>query len=457
MARTYAHTAVYAGLMSMVVMAHPTSAFAQVTIQQTSAQTTLVPAAYAQVAHAQAQLPLPNLADLPQIDPQQVLPFSVGVIVGAALCAGIVMGSDALTKRAAEKNRAQAENDITNEQPAIAARAAHEFTDGRAYTPSHAARGWDQAQDPSATQVARASHATNDYEQIAENKARVAAARERKEVRKRGVGSVLLERLGAGFGANMMDGLPVIPRADGTIADVGTSWWHASVDKSTMREGFSDFEMPTVWETAQMEEAELTAAAKRSGVWSSVATTSQGRTAPSSMSEAQVREGGKRRFFSADDEVNNGAHTVQEADASSGQVSEQVYGQASEQGIVDDDLWQSAMAAMDGLSREESPFEFADVVGAGESLDDPDDLESPTMFIPFRTPAGHPEVVDTESYISYILEDEFSKLESQSVKRTAKNYLKVIEGGTTRVMAERKKSGGAHYVPKHMKPQAQEA
>lgn len=370
MARTSAHKAVYAGLLSMVVVAHPTA--------------------------NPKIMALPSMAELPIPDMQQVLPFSAGVVFGAALCAGIVLGSDALAKRAAEKSRSKAENDLTHAEPSIAADAQHEFSDGRSYVPSHAARGWEQAQDPSQTQVARASHSTNDYEQIAENKARVAAARERKEARRRGVGSVLLERLGAGFGSNMMDGLPVIPRADGTIADVGTSWWHASVDKNAMREGFSDFEMPTVWETAQMEEAELAAVAQRKQV--------------------------------ASDEPR----------------------------IVDDELWQSAMSAMEGLSHEDAPFEFADVVGTADSLDDPDDLESPTTFIPFRTPAGHPEVVDTESYISYILEDEFSKLESQSVKRTAKNYLKVIEGGTTRIIEYRKKQHSTHYVPRHMKPQPQQ-
>lgn len=44
---------------------------------------------------------------------------------------------------------------------------------------------------------------------------------ERQANRKRGVFSLLSERLGS----NMMNDIPVIERADGTVADIGTSWW----------------------------------------------------------------------------------------------------------------------------------------------------------------------------------------------------------------------------------------
>lgn len=44
---------------------------------------------------------------------------------------------------------------------------------------------------------------------------------ERQANRKRGVFSLLSERLGS----NMMNDIPVIERADGTVADIGASWW----------------------------------------------------------------------------------------------------------------------------------------------------------------------------------------------------------------------------------------
>lgn len=76
------------------------------------------------------------------------------------------------------------------------------------------------APEPKATR-----HGTLDYEQVAENYVRSNESKQRREHRSRGVRAVLSERLGD----NIMQGLPVIERADGSTTDIGTSWWDTAV------------------------------------------------------------------------------------------------------------------------------------------------------------------------------------------------------------------------------------
>ena len=71
------------------------------------------------------------------------------------------------------------------------------------------------------------SHATDDYGQIAENYVNRITFRERMARRAEGVAAALSGRIGSG----MMDGLPVIERADGSVGDVGTSWWTTEVGR----------------------------------------------------------------------------------------------------------------------------------------------------------------------------------------------------------------------------------
>lgn len=54
---------------------------------------------------------------------------------------------------------------------------------------------------------------------------------ERQRNRRRGVRSLLTERLGS----NMMDDIPVITRADGTVADIGTDWWDRTMGNTITR------------------------------------------------------------------------------------------------------------------------------------------------------------------------------------------------------------------------------
>lgn len=87
-------------------------------------------------------------------------------------------------------------------------------------------------------------------------------------------------------------------------------------------------------------------------------------------------------------------------------------------------------------------------------------MEPQTAFIPFKTPGGHPEVVDTETYVDYLIEDEFSKNSSTVARRSSRRFLRLLEGGTqstSRHLADSSASRSL-YVGKHFSlPHAAEA
>ena len=72
------------------------------------------------------------------------------------------------------------------------------------------------------------------------------------------------------------------------------------------------------------------------------------------------------------------------------------------------------------------------VAGASSSsLDEPDGLEASTQFLTFRPQAGHPEVTDTDSYVDLLINQEFSRNASPAARRTFRDYLTLIDGGTS--------------------------
>ena len=251
------------------------------------------------------------------------------------------------------------------------------------------------------------SHAATDYEQIAANYVGRATFRERMSNRAQGVASVLRARLEAG----MMDGLPVIERADGSVGDVGTGWWTASVgvDAMTANKGYAEdtdaFAIPSDFSAASDRELLVEAAAKKDTRNKNIA----------------------QRVAFVDDGVYPEKRTVEDLSAS-------------------DDGWVEALRSMDARYDAEHatpalvtsndsgvmPVKaaFSDLVGGIDSLDEPDNMEPATSFIHFKTPAGHPEVVDAETYVDYLIEDEFRNNSSNAVRRSAAGFLRMLEGGT---------------------------
>ena len=257
---------------------------------------------------------------------------------------------------------------------------------------------WQEAAAPGA-------HATDDYEQIAQNYVRRKSLREKMATRAQGVAQTLRERMDA----EMMDGLPVIERADGSVADVGTSWWNTSVGAGSIKK-LDDFVDESRDDGLAIPSSFSPATGKDLLVEAAQA------AAPA---QEFMREGISKRVAFVDEGVFPEVHDADDS--------------------VSDDDWASALKSMDerfnahaGVAEPEPAFAapFADVVGDSDTLDEPDGLEQSTAFIPFKPVAGHPEIVDTETYVNHLIEEEFERNSSKATRNVAGRFLRLLDGGT---------------------------
>lgn len=275
-------------------------------------------------------------------------------------------------------------------------------------------------------------HAAKDYVDIAENYVGKQTFRQRMATRAQGVAATLSARIDA----NRMEGLPVIERADGSVGDVGTTWWTAAVG-------------PSISGPIKMGEDDADAI-------------------PSSFGVDGIDE---LQFMSA---------SPRDISRRIAPVEEDAYPEKRSIGDVTEDDWDRALKAMDekiqggGIAVQTSvavaspatpkatapqPLEpFSDCVGDEDSLDEPDGIEQDTQFLYFRPPAGHPEVVDTETYVDYLVAEEFSRNPSAAARSSSRDYLRIIEGGTQtatlrasgRHMASGRRTAAADgYRPRH--------
>lgn len=397
--------AVLVGLMGMVALAAP------------------------QTAHA---LSLQEASDFVLASPERA--FALGVASGA-LAVGVACGALCAVRARSRRNEEQVAAGFapvagTSEFPSADL---DEKPTADAPKPRHM-RVAEAAPEPEAAVSAAAqvpvvpSHATDDYGQIAENYVNRITFRERMARRAEGVAAALSGRIGSG----MMDGLPVIERADGSVGDVGTSWWTTEVGRERIdaNTGFAADEVaqisiPSSF-SAEAARTALEAARKQQ-----------------SRSRADIAS----RLAFIDEGVFPEHRSAAEAAA---------------------DDWEQALRSMeenlaaDPETPNRDPIEFIDAVGNSETLDEPDNMEPDTSFIPFRTPAGHPEVVDTESYVDYLIEDEFGRNSSKAARRTSRRYLRILEGGTSATGTSMRHLSGSTNVRtrsgKHFAPvQAAEA
>lgn len=393
--------AVFAGLMGAVTLVSP------------------------QVAHA---LSLQDAADFALATPERA--FALGVASGA-LVVGAACGAACAARARARRNEEQMAAGFVSAQvtDSFPVEDLDEKPAKDAPKPRHM-RVTETAPTPAASAPAPAapSHATDDYGQIAENYVNRITFRERMARRAEGVAAALSGRIGSG----MMDGLPVIERADGSVGDVGTSWWTTEVGRERIdaNTGF-----------AADEVAQISIPSSFSA--------DAARTALEAVREQQSRSRADiaSRLAFIDEGVFPEHRSVAEA-------------------ATDD--WEQALRSMeenlaaDPETPNQDPIEFIDAVGNSETLDEPDNMEPDTSFIPFRTPAGHPEVVDTESYVDYLIEDEFGRNSSKAARRTSRRYLRILEGGTSATGTSMRHLSGSTNVRtrsgKHFAPvQAAEA
>jgi hypothetical protein len=201
----------------------------------------------------------------------------------------------------------------------------------------------------------------------------------------------------------------VIERADGTVGDVGTSWWETAQTEAH-REIASDFDHTFAGATpagedftvnaVMMGEPAAVAVAMTTGNWDIVGMNMK----TPETGQFPVQNGKSWRVHTDEfDIVGRGekiAHAVPFVD--NGAYPEHKDAPAKT------DAWEASLAAMDRRVDDNlmSKGEFNDFVGGISTIDEPDGLEDNTRHLSFRTPAGHPEVQDTASYINFLVNSE---------------------------------------------------
>lgn len=413
--------------------------------------------------------------EVPTSDP--AFTFAAGCVVGAVVAGGVsAVVSHAVVSRAARDEVASAMaavHEPVRRTAGASAPAADETAARSAQSRPSAMREWEQTgnirvQSVSDSEQAEAAiedawsaweagaKASSDYVDVAEGYVRTRTFAERMSARAKGVASVLSERLGAA----KMDGLPVIARADGSVGDVGESWWDEAFGADVRTVASASFGGQSVEDTMEGNSAVLftaqtpAEAAAARAVWQSqkagapqgvspqqpgtpqpaaepqAPTASQGTPTPRPTAPASdaptVRQQAQARPRSVRDEL----------DARLGNP-EEAFPERKRYTDEQQDLWAVALAALDERYEEQVNMAApapapAPMPASAEMLDEPEGLAADTAFIPFRPQAGHPEVVDTDSYVDLLVDQELARNESASVRRLARHkirdYFKVIDG-----------------------------
>lgn len=400
--------------------------------------------------------------EVPTSDP--AFTFAAGCVVGAVVAGGVsAVVSHAVASRAARDEVASAmaaAHEPVRRTAGASAPAADEMAARSAQSRPSAMREWEQTgnirvQSVSDSEQAEAAiedawsaweagaKASSDYVDVAEGYVRTRTFAERMSARAKGVASVLSERLGAA----KMDGLPVIARADGSVGDVGESWWDEAFGADVRTVASASFGGQSVEDTMAGNSAVLftaqtpAEAAAARAVWQSqqagapqpaaepqAPTASQGTPTPRPAAPASdaptVRQQAQVRPRSVRDELDARLGNPEEAFPEKKRYTDE-----------QQDLWAVALAALDERYEEQVNMAApapASMPASAEMLDEPEGLAADTAFIPFRPQAGHPEVVDTDSYVDLLVDQELARNESASVRRLARHkirdYFKVIDG-----------------------------
>ena len=247
--------------------------------------------------------------------------------------------------------------------------------------------------------------------------------RDRLAARTKNVREVLSARLSD----DALAGVPVITRADGSTVDVNPTWFDQTL-------------VPMI--------------ASITGVSQKVEDTASFRPQVSGTITASAATSTRAKAPTASDRASYISRHVAE-------VNEGMFPERRSSDELDhEDAFEEALAAMGkalGQAEEPKPAAvppaapaapvFHDVVGGPSPIDAPEGLEPPTGFIPFRVPSSHPEVVDMETYVDYLLRDELSNSGQEVLRRSKHAHLRVIEGGTSPMRMRRKASDTGTVKP----------
>lgn len=269
----------------------------------------------------------------------------------------------------------------------------------------------------------KASHLTNSLEDFAEHYAQHESFKERMMTRAQGVREILSSRLSK----NRYSDIPVIERADGSVGDVGEAWWSACVDEELQKTG----------KLAGSPVAQV--AGSVSAVTASAPTpaASTPARAPQALASAPAAAAPASNKPAAYPQLSQGQRIAR----SIAEVDEGIYPMRREvEDLEKKDLFEEALRAMgDAMTADQAKAPiFADSIGGSSTIDEVDDIEAATAFIPFKVPPAHPEIHDTKSYIDYLVEDEFRRSKQQKHHAHTRSnapaphapMLRVIEGGS---------------------------
>lgn len=375
--------------------------------------------------------------EVPTTDP--TFTFAAGCVVGAVVVGGVsAIVSHATASRAAREEVAQAMA-AAHAPSRRASAGAVPVSEGSARPASapraSATREWEQAGNIRVQSVSDASNAeeaiedawsaweagakaSNDYVDVAEGYVRTRTFAERMSARAKGVASVLSERLGSA----KMEGLPVIERADGSVGDVGESWWDEAFGDDVRTVASASFGGQSVEDTMADNSAVLFTAQTPAEAAAARAVWQTQQPAPAAQPASAAQPATEAPIRSVRDELEARLGNPEEAFPEKKRYTDE-----------QQDLWAVALAALDERYEEQVNMAApAPVPASVDLLDEPEGLEADTTFIPFRPQAGHPEVVDTDSYVDLLVDQELARNESASVRRLARHkirdYFKVIDG-----------------------------
>ena len=269
----------------------------------------------------------------------------------------------------------------------------------------------------------QASHLTNSLEDFAEHYAQHESFKERMMTRAQGVREILSSRLSK----NRYSDIPVIERADGSVGDVGEAWWSACVDEELQKTG----------KLAGSPVAQVAGSVSAVTASAPAPAASVPALAPQALASAPAAAAPASKKPAAYPQLSQGQRIAR----SIAEVDEGVYPMRREvEDLEKKDLFEEALRAMgDAMPADQAKAPiFADSIGGSSTIDEVDDIEAATAFIPFKVPPAHPEIHDTKSYIDYLVEDEFRRSKQQKHHvHTRSNapaphapMLRVIEGGS---------------------------
>lgn len=269
----------------------------------------------------------------------------------------------------------------------------------------------------------KASHLTNSLEDFAEHYAQHESFKERMMTRAQGVREILSSRLSK----NRYSDIPVIERADGSVGDVGEAWWSACVDEELQKTG----------KLAGSPVAQVAGSVSAVTAPAPAPAASVPALAPQALASAPAAAAPASKKPAAYPQLSQGQRIAR----SIAEVDEGVYPMRREvEDLEKKDLFEEALRAMgDAMPADQTKAPiFADSIGGSSTIDEVDDIEAATAFIPFKVPPAHPEIHDTKSYIDYLVEDEFRRSKQQKHHAHTRSnapaphapMLRVIEGGS---------------------------